>query len=1148
MLAAVIRLVYGNRIDSLAAALAASLDAREDAGASPLEPVDVVVPNRHLQRYLEIELARVRGFSANMRFHRLDAFVARWLGAETGQPLLGRSALLRSLLSLFGDDAALADRSLEPVRRYLGVADTGAAAGARHAQLALRMARLFEAYIYGRPELIAAWERGELALGDEAMGETERWQQALYRAVRKREQAAPLPEVLRRLTRAETFRAKLPDHLHVFGLSYVARVFQWAYGLLGRRIGLHLYVPNPCREFWEDLRTPTEGGDEPPLALPPDAPDGLRPEPADGALPEPPLLAWWGRPGREHVRLTSELTEGTFEDAFREPLASPGTLLHALQRDVLERRPPPGEPGLEADGSVRALACSGVRRELETVAESIWRAVREDLTLRFNEVAVFVPPDGRSAYLPQLSAIFEAAGQLPHHVVDLPLSSASAIVDAASALLRLPRSPFRRTDVLSLLTHPCLRVPSTDSVDRAAWPRLIDRLGAFHVRGELPEGYAEEGLLDWDQAVRRLTLGAFMEGERAGEERALEVGVRHRPEDASREQGGPALALLLATLAEEVRVGREELRSLGRWSAHFRNLFASLLQPLDDTQERELRRCVAAVDRLADLDASAEPVEHSLAAELALDALGRLGGARGEYLAEGVVVGALAPMRAIPFRRVFVLGLGEGRFPSAERRDPLDLRSVGRKLGDVTPAERDKYVFLEALLAARDQLVLSWVGRDPASGERVAPSSVVQQLIDRVARSYVSTGTLVEEMPLRRHEVARSVSASARGERAAAQAGEALRQLLGRPLDPSELLELAERDRGLSARLALWPVPRSTDEEGRSVPLRIGLATLRRFLESPAQGWARAVIGLIEREDEGSMYAEEEPLRAEALHRSSMLREVFTGALPHAFDLAEYHGRVRELQERGRWPLGPLARQGESVDRAALGGWDRLRRSAFERADAMRHRFGTGGAHGAADQAHPPIGLVVNVEGYPRAIELVGRTEVLVDDGRSSLVLVPKDPPSGIELARERLHYGLRGFLDHLALRAASVGTGGGHRTLVAYAGPTGSQDASLRFGALDVQRARAILSGWIEDLLGSAHDYFLPGEAVFDDPRAWRTMTTESIERAIEASRRRGGRWHFGPIPAERVGALPAPSPEDALAMVQRRFAPYFGLAGLAG
>ncbi len=1123
--APVIRLVYGNRIDMLARALARALDAREDAGVSPLTPTHVVVPNRHLQRYLEIELARARGFSANLRFHRLDALVAGWLRSETGAGALGRRDLLRALLGLFTDPAAMDEPALEPVRRYLDTTGEAGSLGARQAQLALRMARLYEGYLYGRPELIAAWERGAHHLADTPMAETERWQRALYDRLRAREPGAPLPEVLRRL--AETIGGgSLPDAVHVFGLSYVARVFQWAYGLLGRRTQLHLYVPNPCQEFWEDLPAATEA------------------EIAEGPG-EPPLLSWWGRPGREHVRLTSELTDGVFEDAFADPVAAEGTLLRTLQEDVLRRRPPPAEPPCTLDGTVRALACSGVRRELETVAEAIWQAVRADPSLRFNEIAVFVPPDARAAYLPQLSAVFEAAGQLPHHVVDLPLASASMMVEAASLLLRLPRSPFRRTDVLAVATHPCVRVPGGSSIDRSGWPRLIDRLGAFHDRASIPEGYAASDLLDWDQAIRRLTLGAFMEGERAGEERPFGVGAeRHRPEDASRDQGGPALALLLRALANEASLGRGERRSLTEWGAHFRELFASLLEPLDAAQERELRRCLAAADRLGELDATGAPVEHRLAAELVEEALARLGGARGEYLAEGVVVGALAPMRAIPFRRIFVLGLGEGRFPSAERRDPLDLRQVGRKLGDVTPPERDKYVFLEALLAAREQVVLSWVGRDPTSGERVAPSSVVQQLIDLVRQSYVADGALIEEVPLRRHQIEGSVSRSARRERAAAEAGSALREAVGRRLEADELLELAEVDPQLAQKLVLWRVPRESAPAER---MRVGIATLRRFLESPAQGWARAVVGLLEPDDESSIFRDEEPLRPERLARATMLREVFGEALPDPFDPGRYQARVRELQERGRWPLGPLAVAGEQVDRAALGGWDRLRRSALESASPSRHRFGTGASRGDADRVHPPLELELELERGTVTVELIGRTEVLVDEGRASLVLIPKDPPSGIGLARERLFYGLRGFLDHVVLRAAGIDPGAGHRTLVAFAGPTGSQDASLRFRPLEPGHARQLLGRWLTDLLSEAHAYFLPCEAVFEDPRGWRTLTPEKLEQALAKVRRRGGRWHYGPLPADRVAALPAPPAEEALALVQGRFGAYFQLAGLA-
>ena len=49
---------------------------------------------------------------------------------------------------------------------------------------------------------------------------------------------------------------------------------------------------------------------------------------------------------------------------------------------------------------------------------------------------------------------------------------------------------------------------------------------------------------------------------------------------------------------------------------------------------------------------------------------------RGHYLAEGVTVSSFQPMRPIPFKAVFLLGMGEGLFPTPYHRDTLDLRYI----------------------------------------------------------------------------------------------------------------------------------------------------------------------------------------------------------------------------------------------------------------------------------------------------------------------------------------------------------------------------------------------------------------------------------------------------------------------------------------
>ena len=106
---------------------------------------------------------------------------------------------------------------------------------------------------------------------------------------------------------------------------------------------------------------------------------------------------------------------------------------------------------------------------------------------------------------------------------------------------------------------------------------------------------------------------------------------------------------------------------------------------------------------------------------------------RGHYLAEGVTVSSFQPMRPIPFKAVFLLGMGEGLFPTPYHRDTLDLRYIPvrlnpavqghafreRRLGDVSVTERDRYMFLETLVSTGKHLVMSYVSRNDRTDDKL---------------------------------------------------------------------------------------------------------------------------------------------------------------------------------------------------------------------------------------------------------------------------------------------------------------------------------------------------------------------------------------------------------------------------------------------
>jgi exodeoxyribonuclease V gamma subunit len=249
-----IDLSYSNRPEPLLDALAANVAATQ---ATLYDPVTLLVPNGTVAHYVKQGLARRRGIAAHIQ----DRFLKKYLRdvAEASRPgvrIVDRDLIEGALLALFHDGRRLALAELGPVRGYLDPEDRDRGAlDRRRAQLAAQLAELFDEYAYSRPEMLAAWRKGGLVAGwDEP---TQRWQRELWLALFGRAGAlagadmATLPDFFER-TEAGALRP--PGPAHVFGISFVARLYRSIFASLARATSLYVYTLNPCRELWEDLQ------------------------------------------------------------------------------------------------------------------------------------------------------------------------------------------------------------------------------------------------------------------------------------------------------------------------------------------------------------------------------------------------------------------------------------------------------------------------------------------------------------------------------------------------------------------------------------------------------------------------------------------------------------------------------------------------------------------------------------------------------------------------------------------------------------------------------------------------------------------------------------------------------------------------------
>lgn len=1187
----VIRVFTSHRTEELLDAFARNFDL-ERASAGAFAPVRVVVPSNAMATYLRLAVAERRGIAANIE----TTFLRRFLigvaeQAVPGARVADAAHVEGHLLALLHDPTFLADASLEPVRGYLVAAgEDRDAIDRRRCQLAANLAQLFEEYAGSRHDLLAAWGDGTGADESDLVA----WQARLWRAIvgpngrlRARTDGvryAPL-EILLAETVASGNAPLAGKTVHLFGLSHIAPGFQRMLGVLARTATIFVYAPSPCQEETQDLLAPARKGDDP------------------FRLAEEPQLAlrMWGRPARESLRLwarapsgiDSENREGaTLEPRF--PVQPPRHLLARVQADIVQRRSLASKAGTCAlDASLRILPCPSLRREVEVVAAEIWTLLREDPSLCLRDIAVLVPESVKDAYFAQIPAVFSASHDLPHAIVDAPAEGGLRVAEAIRLLIHLPFSSFTRKELLPLLTHPCVlaRFPTATP---EGWRALADQLGIVRGadRGDFDAAYLSQDLFTWDQGLRRLALGAFADIEASKQaEQAEPVALGENaylpgPVIDGDDEAALGFLALSRSLVADARFasarGPKPQRPLSAWLDFIRGMIETyLVLDEDDGAGKAMRaHALAALDEIADNGLGDDPVSYRVAAELAERALRNPPAGRGHVLTSGVTVAALGPLQAIPFRAVFMLGLGQGRFPSSGGLGELDLRRNGRRAGDVDPRERDLSLFLDALLAARDHVTFSYVARDEITGDELPASPALLELRSLLGQGYLEEASLRElfrddpksRPPLRRHDDSddrRALLPAAEHERRARDMG----VTLGPPRPESIRSRVRRAPRNLVEPLARFlGLTTLEDDHARDWPqtLRIPLAMLRRFLDDPLQGSARFRLRMIE-EDDARADLEDEPFDTDRLQRAWILRATMTQAIldaqgtPSWACIADRHQRLARAAElRGLLPVGLFRSASARIEENLLRAWT----------DALPKVLGTGpascrvfrllpqgsvpgqvspGEQGIGFRSAPSFSLTLPGEGGQTIdVAIVGETGLCssVDPGNAStLSFSTRKPPDGRDvMAKEDVH----AFLDYVAL-VASDDDRPAHQSAL-FRVNQGAGELRLRgFRALDKRRALDYLARLCADLLAgvpgpdgawtSVHPYLLPHEAVLAS-RAKGTSVLDEIENLCQAAadHRAGLSSLHGPVSAVLDRYAP-PDTASAHRMIADRFGLFFEL-----
>ncbi|MDP2645787.1 MAG: exodeoxyribonuclease V subunit gamma [Desulfobacterales bacterium] len=725
-----LKLFTGNRLENLADLLAGVIATPLPC---PLAEEIIIVQSRGMERWVSLQLAGRLGVCANCRFPFPNAFMheifRKIMPDLPEKTIFDPEFLTWKIIKLL--PACVHLPAFESLQRYL----EGAEQDLKLLQLAGRIADVFDQYLLFRPEMIFRWETGK----------EKHWQAILWNELvrdnYKTHRAAVGQRFMEILARSGPLQADFPERISVFGISSLPRLHLQVLDALAQFAAVNLFLVNPCREFWGDILSDWEmhkvSGQTRALASLPlaEKQDALHMDQANS------LLASMGMLGRDFFDLIRDIDCEEI-DSFQDP--GDDTLLHCLQSDILhfrnrsltqnDKRVISGR-----DTSIQVHSCHGPMREMEVLYDRILDMLETDAALAARDILVMTPDI--EAYAPYIQAVFDTADdtkKIPFSIADRSVRHENRIVDMFFEVLDLHGSRFGAAQVLSLLESRAVRTRFDLSGDDLA--RVTQWVQDIRIRWGV-DGQSREALglpafseNTWQEGIDRLLLGFAL----PGKNERMFAGMLPYDDIEGREAEvlGNFIAFVTGLITRVKSLAPK--RRLGQWAQDLSELVARFF-PSDRETEAEIQILQNAFHGLQDIERVAgfdQEVEFPTIRSYLRQNLEKVSGRHG-FLSGGVTFCSILPMRSIPFKIICLVGMDGDAYPRQSKNVGFDLLSQFPQKGDRSRRHDDRYLFLEALLSARQRLYISYVGQDIQDNSPIPPSVLVSEISDVIDQEFV---------------------------------------------------------------------------------------------------------------------------------------------------------------------------------------------------------------------------------------------------------------------------------------------------------------------------------------------------------------------------------------------------------------------------
>ena len=775
-----------NRLEALVAILSKQIEIPASENLFVADTVMVQSPG--MSQWLKLQLAQQNGIVANVDFPLPSSFIWRLyqhlLEGVPEQSPYNKDRLTWKIVRLL--PARLEQDEFIAVKEYLhsvksttqSLDVTTEPFSTSHSQLRLyqlaqKIADVFDNYLMYRQHWLDHWQQGHNDLPEDGSNDdikAQQWQAILWRdIVTDTEQQYQNNQTENPLNRAQMhqllidvlaqpdnshIKSLLPPRLFVFGISTLPSHQLEILDALSKHIDVQILWLNPCSQYWGDIlsdktlaRLNTKQAKIATLNIE---------QQSEYFIVGNPLLATWGKIGRDYL---DNLTNSDFDitDVFIEQESD--SLLTDIQQDILQlqfraQQQPLTPEQIRAhvgkkvlhkhDDSILIHNCHSRFRELEVLKDKLLGWMSDDPTLMPKDVLVMVP--NIDQYAPFIDAVFarshsnQANSFIPYTIADRSGLEQEPLLTAFSQWLNLPSSRFTVSEMVDYLELPIMMAKF--KLTQQELELIKFWLNECHIKwGKNAEHKAKWGLPEfnlntWMYGLKRMVLG-FALGKDAVWQDVL---AYQHIEGLNAHVLAKLLDYFQFVMTHEQLLASD--KTLEHWHRAIESMIADWSNDIDLSVKEHL-----AIQKLRDVNTNLlsyfsqqdfeEQISYKIIQQYFIEHLNDSGVVQ-RFLAGSMNFCTLMPMRSVPFKIICVLGLNEGDYP--RQVDPISFDLVGlntARKGDRSRKFDDRYLFLEALVSARQKLHLSYIGQSSKNNQPLMPSVILSELMDYIDQSHL---------------------------------------------------------------------------------------------------------------------------------------------------------------------------------------------------------------------------------------------------------------------------------------------------------------------------------------------------------------------------------------------------------------------------